>query len=86
MSLHFHSKNQITGERVQLFFGNDYTGQRAYYFLEVNPLKAPQLEKALSDGKIFELKEYGDIILSGYGDKVPEDVRARVRKQYGWNG
>jgi hypothetical protein len=72
-----------SGERLFLIHANDYSGHRAYYFLLANPLRLPQLKKAISTGISFDLESYGEIVASGYG-AVPAEVRTHMRKEYGW--
>lgn len=74
------------GDRLRLVRACDHSGHRAYYFLQLDPLKAPQFEKALAAGRCLDLECYGDILASGYGEEVPESVLARMKRDYGWNG
>lgn len=73
------------GERIFLIHANDHTGHRAYYFVQVNPLRVPQFQKALKGSDAMDLESYGEIIASGYGN-ASEEVRSYIRKRFGWNG
>jgi hypothetical protein len=84
ISLSPRTYSNVIGDRICLVQGNDYTGHRAYYFLQLNPLKIPQFKKASTSTHSFDLESYGEIIVSGYGEEVPENVLIKMRTQYGW--
>jgi hypothetical protein len=74
----------VPGGRVVLVRGKDYTGARAWYFLRLLTLRVAPFEKAAMSGLGFDLDQYGEVVASGYGD-VPEQVRQRMKTQYGWS-
>lgn len=61
--------NQIKTAENNLYAFN-YTcpdGQKAYYFILVEPLKENAFLKALKGKKELDFRDYGKIIESGYG-------------------
>ncbi len=56
----------------------------AWYFLLVAPAKRAAFRKA-SSGEL-ELNAHGRIIASGYDTDPPEDVRERMKTEYGFVG
>lgn len=73
----------MSADRIFLMQAKDYTGNRAYYFVHVNPIKLPLLKEAISKSPTFDICEYGEIITSGYGE-VPDEVKAAMQRKYGW--
>ena len=69
---------------VFLVRGNDSTGRAAWYFVLVDPAKKAAFRKAAA-GQL-ELNAYGRIIASGYGTDPPDDVRRRMKDEYGFAG
>jgi len=77
--------DRVRRERANNVFlvrGNDSTGRPAWYFLLVDPAKKAAFRKA-AKGQL-ELNAYGRIIASGYGDDPPDDVRERMKTEYGF--
>jgi hypothetical protein len=75
----------VTGGYISLVFGNDYSGFRAWYFVQIDPLRLPLYRKALKGSRPVDLEDYGSILISGYGE-VPSDVENRMRSEHGWKG
>ena len=71
-------------DRCFLTKGRDITGRDAWYFVLIRPfrLRAFLTHKT---GDSYNLEDYGDIILSGYGEEVPEEVRALLREKYSFD-
>lgn len=68
-------------ERV---YGLEYTfpdGRDAYYFILINPPKERAFLKALEGDREFDLKDFGEIIRSGYG-KPPAEVKKEMKEKY----
>jgi hypothetical protein len=72
------------GNNVFLVRGNDSTGRPAWYFVLVDPAKKAAFRKAFS-GQL-QLNAYGRILASGYGADPPDDVRERMKTEYGFTG
>ena len=56
-------------------------GRPAWYFIKLSPMEYAQYKKALRTGSL-DLKEFGEIILSGWGEEAPEDVKKDMQKRY----
>jgi hypothetical protein len=63
--------------------GNDSQGRQAWYFVLIAPGKTAAFQKAVT-GQL-ELTKYGKIICSGFGKDPPQDVRERMKTEYGFN-
>jgi len=70
--------------RLWLVRGHDFTGARAYYFLLLHPERIQHFKLALAAGHAFDLEAYGEVVASGYGERVPEPLRIRMRVEFGW--
>jgi hypothetical protein len=70
------------GNNVFLVRGNDSTGHPAWYFVLVDPAKRTAFRKAFS-GQL-QLNAFGRILASGYGTDPPDDVRERMKTEYGF--
>jgi hypothetical protein len=68
--------------RLCLVRADDKTGARAYYFLLLDRLRIREFKEAIAAKKPFDLKEFGDVVASGYGERVPESLRIRMRVEY----
>ncbi len=77
-------KRGSTSTRLHLVRMTDATGHRAFYFLDVPPLRAPALRHTLKHAESVDLREFGDILASGYGEEVPAPILAQMREEYGW--
>ncbi|HZZ78094.1 MAG TPA: DUF4062 domain-containing protein [Gemmataceae bacterium] len=64
-----------------LIRGNDSSGRAAWYYLEIAAEHKQRFETEAKQGQI-QLTDYGTIILSGYGEYPPLDIRNRMRDQY----
>lgn len=53
----------------------------AYYFVRVLPKKLPLFLKAIQNAAAIDLKQFGDIVASGYGPASAKTIR-RLRKEY----
>jgi len=70
--------------RLYLVRSKDHTGQNAYYFMLLDREKISEFKQVALSSESFDLKDYGDIVASGYGDTVPESLRIRMRVEHGW--
>lgn len=68
---------------IYLIRGNDSTGRAAWYYLQVEKLKKKIFEIDARKGQI-QLTDYGKIIISGYGEHPPADVKQRMKDEYGF--
>ena len=59
-----------------------FGGRATWHYLLVDKLKLPLLMTEAQKGTI-DLVNYGNIILSGFGENPPEEVREFVQKKYG---
>jgi|TARA_B110000259_G_scaffold182219_1_gene225470 hypothetical protein len=54
----------------------------AWYYVLIERLKLPMFKKALNDN-IIHLEEYGKILYSAYGDHPPEEIKKKIRDEFG---
>ena len=69
--------------RLWLVRGSDFTGEKAYYFVLLHEDRIQHFKLALASGRGFELQDYGCVVASGYGERVPETLRIRMRVEFG---
>jgi type IV secretion system protein VirD4 len=60
-------------------------GREAWYFVLVNRKPALVFETEMRQGR-FNLEEYGEVLLSGWGKEPPEEVMRRAREEWGFTG
>lgn len=75
--------NTSRADSIYLIRGNDSTSRAAWYYLQVDKLKKKLFETDAKKGQI-QLTDYGKIIISGYGEQVPADVKKRMKDEYGF--
>jgi hypothetical protein len=80
---HFIYGHSANG-KIYLVNAKDATGHPAYYFLQVSPVKAPQLQQAVKKGNSINLDQFGHIIASGYGEEVPNNLKEYMAQYFGW--
>jgi hypothetical protein len=61
--------------------GKDTTGKTAWYFISVSKNKISKFLRH-KQGDSYDLKDYGEVIASGYGDEVPDDVKSMLKEKY----
>ena len=64
--------------------GKDSTGKTAWYFILVDKDKKEAFLKKKA-GDRYNLEDYGKIIVSGYGEEVPDDVKEMLSEKYGFD-
>ncbi len=83
--IHTQRVNSDDVLRIRLVRGQDYSGERAYYFIKLHSLKTSQFDRMIEDKKQFDLADFGEVLASGYGEEIPEYVMAKMRRDYGWH-
>lgn len=61
----------------------DLEDRDCYYFISATHEKMKMLKKL--DGSEFDLNDYGKIIACGYGLIPSEQVKSKLRKEYGFD-
>jgi hypothetical protein len=56
-------------------------GRPAWFFVKLNPEQYSQYKKAIKS-RSLELKDFGEIIASGWGEEAPKDVIDELKRQY----
>lgn len=64
--------------------GRDITGEIAWYYVLVDKDKKDAFLKH-KPGDSYNIEDYGKIIVSGYGEEVPEDVQEMLKEKYGFD-
>ena len=78
--------DKIISSRGDLFYkvvATDTTNRRAYYFILLDKGKKEAFLK-LTESDHFDLKDYGTIVESGYGEEPPEEIKQRLKEKYGF--
>ena len=65
--------------------GQDHTDQPAWYFVRVAEPRQRAFLKAVSSGNL-DLKSFGEVIESGYGENPPAAIISWMRTTYGYLG
>lgn len=73
------------GHLIHKIQATDISGQRAYYFLLVEPHKEKSLADIIASNKDFDLLDYGKIIASCYGEEPTEEIRTMLKDKYGFD-
>ncbi|WP_020474367.1 hypothetical protein [Zavarzinella formosa] len=79
----FVTRLRKSPNNIFLVRGNDSTSRKAWYYLQVRPERKMLFEKAVGKGSIL-LNDFGRVILSGYGENPPDNVRDQMRADYGF--
>ena len=77
-------KNSLLKNNIHKITAKDFLGRDAFFYLLVNnKVKFETLKKA---GKVgtHNLKDYGNVIISGFGKTTPEHVKRMLKEQYGY--
>lgn len=80
-----HHDDDDHQSKLFLVRAKDDTDNRAYYFMLVEKERIAALKSALSGKTPCDLKEYGEIVASGYGEQVPESLKIRMRVEHAWS-
>lgn len=56
-------------------------GERCWYFLKLFPTKYSEYKRKKRDGRMM-MKEYGEILLCGWGDHAPDVAKHIMHKRY----
>ena len=64
---------------ISLLVAKDHTNKMAWYFIDVNPIKLRKFEVDMRTTG-GELKQYGKILESGYGDSPPQHIMEKMKK------
>lgn len=64
--------------------GVDITGRQAWYFVLIHSHKKRAFLNH-KKGDSYNLEDYGEIIMSGYGDEVPDEIKAFLKEKYSFD-
>jgi hypothetical protein len=76
--------SKVQNKDIRLILATDATGRKAYYFLRLVPLKRPIFDKVMKEGKGLNLEEFGEVLMSGYGEYPPEFVLTMMKQKYNY--
>lgn len=68
---------------IYLVRGTDSTSRNAWYYVQVEKMKKRIFEIDAKKGQI-QLTDYGVILYSGYGDDSPQDMKVKMKEEYGF--
>lgn len=69
---------------IHLVRGRDSTGMECYFYLMCSHQKLDRLLDISKDGNC-DLTQYGQVVASGYGTEVSDDVRKTLREKYNFD-
>ncbi|NBX04127.1 MAG: hypothetical protein EBR02_08760 [Alphaproteobacteria bacterium] len=77
------AKKVIRGEGHRLYYirGTTDIGLATWYFALIRPTMLAAYEK-LDKKSHYDIADYGDVLLSGYGEYAPDDVIERMNREY----
>jgi hypothetical protein len=55
----------------------------SWFFLKLDPIKRNAFDRAMNGTEVFDLKDFGEILHSGYGDGAPEELKQQMHDEYG---
>lgn len=70
-------------DNIYLVRGHDITSRAAWYYVMVEKTKKRIFEIEAKRGQI-NLTDYGNILYSGYGENPPEDMKQKMKDEYGF--
>lgn len=72
-----------TGNQLlYLVQGEDKSGRQAFYYVLVDRLKKEMFLKEVT-GQETDLRKYGAIIYSGFGNEPTEEAKRFIKQEYG---
>jgi hypothetical protein len=78
-----HTVSKSGADDIFLLFATDKTNQPAWYYIRATKTRK-KLLPALAGKKNLNLADYGEVIISGYGETVPDPVKEMMRTEYGY--
>lgn len=69
---------------IHRFRAQDKSGKKAQYFVLMEKAKEPEFLKAVKKSGDIDLKQFGRVIASFYGDKPPAEVTKLLSEKYGF--
>lgn len=70
-------------DNIYLVRGHDITKRAAWYYVMVDKMKKRIFETDAKNGQI-NLTDYGNILYSGYGENPPDDMKTKMKDEYGF--
>jgi len=74
-----------SGHLIHRLKAKDTTGRWAYYFVLVQPAKERLYVRAVEGGATMDLRKYGKVIASCYGEAPTDEVKTFLRDKYGFD-
>lgn len=75
-------KNDYIGQHLFYIVMVDKQSSPAWFYVHVNKTKITAFKKALGQQVALNLKEWGDIVESGFGEASPEYIRLAMKQKY----
>ncbi|MDX2308209.1 MAG: toll/interleukin-1 receptor domain-containing protein [Hyphomicrobium sp.] len=73
------------GHLIHKLKAKDSTGKWAYYFVLVEPKMEKPFMMAIEGDGMIDLRDYGKVIASCYGEQPNPETRAFLKMRYGFN-
>ena len=62
--------------------GRDEKGLTVWHYVRVPSIRQAGFSRAIMSGHV-DFKEFGEVVLSGYGDAPSDEIRARIEAEEG---
>jgi|GEM_PF-3322779 len=72
------------GHKIHKLKAKDTSGRWAYYFLYVRSEKEKAFLDAIDGDGTIDLEEFGEVIISNFGDKPTQEVKDHLKLKYGF--
>jgi len=73
------------GHNVHKLKAKDSTGRWAYYFVLIKSEKEEEFMVALDSTENIDLEDYGQVIVSNYGEQPSDNIRDFLKKKYNFD-
>ncbi len=66
---------------VLLYQNFNTRGEKVYAYLQISGAKMRELKKAMTTGRPYNLRNYGAVIASGFGDPT-EEIKQKIAQEF----
>jgi hypothetical protein len=73
------------GHLIHKLKARDSTGQWAYYFVLIEPEEEERFMAALKSTETLDLEDYGQVVVSNYGEEPSDTIRDFLKQKYNFD-
>jgi hypothetical protein len=74
-----------SGHLVHKIRATDSTGRPAYYFVYVRKNREDAFLTVIESGKNMDLDDFGQVLISSYGEEPSDAVKAYLKQRYNFD-